>query len=158
MKLIDFKEDEQLNILRQCMGAEQLGSFELFDPDLHLSWQDRQLLAKQWLSINGNTLHTTDNLLYFKNSPVVAKIDDTFHFALCDDIKKRISNGLLPQADITTDTRLLTGAANCPYCLHAVGHEGFDVYRHRHQQYNDKILKDFQLSQYIFSKSSVFKA
>jgi hypothetical protein len=157
MRLVDFKQNEQLNHLRKLMGAEQLGSFELFDPDRHLSWENRQLLAKQWLPVNGNDLHSRENTLYFKNSPVVAQVDQVFHFALCDDIKKRITHGLLSNVAITTNVALLAGAANCTYCLHAVGYEGFDVYRHRHQQYNEKILKDFRLIQYIQSKSSVFK-
>lgn len=157
MKLVDFKQDEQLNQLRKKMGAQQLGTFELFDPERHLSWQDRQLLAKQWVQVNSNQLHTKDKALYFKNSPVVAQVENVFHFALCDDLKKKISHGLLSSVEITTKVSLLTGAANCPYCLHAVGYEGFDVYRHRHQQYNDNILKNFQLSQYVLSTSSVFK-
>lgn len=158
MKLIDFNQDEQFNYLRQLMGAEKLGSFELFDPQLHMSWQDRQLLSKQWLGINGNKLHSVNDSLFYKNSPVIAKVDHILHFALCDELKKNITNGLLTHADITTNTRLINSESNCPFCLHAVSYEGFDVYRHRHQQYNDKIIKDFQLSRYILSKSSVFKA
>ena len=86
---IDFNQDEQFNYLRQLMGAEKLGSFELFDPQLHMSWQDRQLLSKQWLGINGNKLHSVNDLLFYKNSPVIAKVDHILHFALCDELKKK---------------------------------------------------------------------
>lgn len=157
MKLLDFKMDADLNNLRDKMGAEHLGNFELFDPERHLSWQERQQLAKQWVEVKGNGLHGLDNILYFKNSAVVAQVDNTFHFALCDDLKKRITHGQLTYADITTFPRLLSQGSNCPYCLHAVSYEGFDVYRHRHQQYNDKILKAFNLTQYVQSKFQYYK-
>ncbi|MGR6873400.1 hypothetical protein ACU6U9_14080 [Pseudomonas sp. HK3] len=159
MNLFDFKNDESLNKLRELIGTEQLGTFELFDPKRHLSWQDRQLLAKQWVDVEGNILRSgDDNILYFKNSPVVVKVDDVFHFALCDDIKKRIGQGQLPNINATTCNDLMANATNCSYCLHAVSYEGFDAYRHRHQQYNEKILKSFNLNQFLVSKSAVFKA
>lgn len=159
MKLFDFTADEQLNKLRDLMGAEQFGRFELFDSNLHLSWQERQLLAKQWVIIESNIFHAgAENILYFKNSPVVIKIENTFHFALCDDVKKRISQGKMNGVDATTCTKLMNGASNCSYCLHAVSYEGYDAYRHRHQQYNDAIIKHFNLSEFITSKSPVFKS
>lgn len=158
MKLFDFTSDEKLNQLRQLMGAEQLGRFELFNPDLHLSWQERQLLAKQWVEIESNIFHTgAENLLYFKNSPVVIRLENTFHFSLCDDIKKRISQGKTTGVDATTCVALMDGASNCAYCLHAVSYEGYDAYRHRHQQYNENILKNFNLIRFITDKSPVFK-
>lgn len=150
MKLVDFTQDESLNRLRDRMGADQLGQFELFDPELHLSWQDKQNLAKDWIIINANRLHAGhEHALYFKNSPVVAKVGSELHFALCDDLKKQISQGLLADLPITTGQDKLSVAKTCPYCLHAVAYEGFDVYRHRHQEYNDKILKSFNLVKYL---------
>lgn len=158
MNLYDFTLDETLNVLRKKMGAEQLGRFELFNPDLHLSWENRQLLAKHWVDIEGNILRSgSENLLYFKNSPVIIKVDGLFHFALCDEIKNKISQGQLVRTEATTCISLLNGEQNCPYCLHAVSYEGFDAYRHRHQQYNEKIIKDFNLSRFITTKSSIFK-
>jgi hypothetical protein len=159
MNLADFTLDETLNHLRKKMGADKLGRFELFNPDLHLSWEQRQLLARQWVNIEGNILHTgTENLLYFKNSPVITKVDGVFHFALCDEIKKKITQGKLAKAEATTCIELLNNAQNCTYCLHAVSYQGFDAYRHRHQQYNEKILKDFNLIRFINAKASIFKS
>ena len=159
MNLVDFTLDEPLNLLREKMGAVQLGRFELFNPELHLSWEQRQLLAKQWVNIEGNILHAgAENLLYFKNSPVITKVDGIFHFALCDDIKKKISQGQLIKTEATTSIELLNNAQNCTYCLHAVSYEGYDAYRHRHQQYNEKILKDFNLIGFIKTKASIFKS
>lgn len=153
MKLMDFTQDDNLNQLRKIMGAEQLGQFELFDPELHLTWQDKQNLAKDWININANRLHAGyEKALFFKNSPVVAKVGTALHFALCDDLKKQISQGLLADVPVTTGTDKLNMAGTCPYCLHAISYEGFDVYRHRHQEYNAKILKGFNLIKYLQSR------
>jgi len=158
MKLLDFTESDVLNQLRASMGADQLGSFELFNPLKHLSWQEKQSLAKEWQTETGTALHAShDQSLYFKNSPVIAKEDRTVHFAYCDEIKKRISQGKMPQVNITTNTSLLNGEKPCEYCLHAMKYEGFDVYRHRHQQYNETVLKSFNLVRYFNEKYPEFK-
>lgn len=158
MKLIDFNEDDLLNQLRANMGANDLGTFELFNPLKHLSWQDRQVLAKEWMPVAGNTLHAShDQSLYFKNSPVVAKIEETLHFAHCDEIKKRLSHGKLHEANVTTQPELFKQGQPCVYCLHAMKYEGFDAYRHRHQQYNDNILKSFSLTKFFIDKHPEFK-
>ena len=38
MNLVDFKENESLDRLRNEMGMEGYGQFELFVPNRHLSW------------------------------------------------------------------------------------------------------------------------
>jgi len=158
MKLLDFNEDDVLNQLRANMGAEQLGTFELFNPLKHLSWQDRQSLAQDWLSVKGNALHpAADQVLYFKNSPVVAKSNDKLHFAYCDEIKKSIANGQLNEIDVTTKVELLSEKPPCEFCLHAMKYQGYDAYRHRHQQYNEGILKSFHLSRYFTDLHPEFK-
>lgn len=157
MKLLDFSESDVLNQLRTSMGADQLGSFELFNPLKHLSWQEKQLLAKDWQVETSTSLHANhDQSLFFKNSPVVAKQDEVAHFAYCDALKKCISQGKMPKINITTNTGLLHGEKPCEYCLHAMDHEGFDVYRHRHQQYNETVLKRFNLARYFTEKYPEF--
>lgn len=158
MKLLDFNEDDVLNQLRANMGAEQLGTFELFNPLKHLSWQDRQSLSQGWLQVNGSALHSgVDQSLYFKNSPVVAQFEERLHFAYCDAIKKAVSNGQLNDIQVTTKQSLLTEKPSCEYCLHAMQYQGYDAYRHRHQQYNEGILKGFHLGRYFTDLYPEFK-
>ncbi|GAA6135902.1 hypothetical protein NBRC116188_26920 [Oceaniserpentilla sp. 4NH20-0058] len=158
MKLLDFNEDDVLNQLRANMGAEHLGTFELFNPLKHLSWQDRQSLAKDWLSVNGSALHPgVDQSLYFKNSPVVALFQDTLHFAYCDEIKKSIFQGQLNDIQVTTKQQLLTQQPPCEYCLHAMKYQGYDAYRQRHQQYNEGVLKGFHLGRYFTDLNPEFR-
>lgn len=153
MKLIDFKQDKQLDRLRNKMGADDYGHFELFDPKRHLTWQERQTLHNGWVDVSSNVLHAyNDKTLAYKNSYVFAHNDDTAHFAMCDQLRKRISQGRLGSLAVTLDLNLLNDKKTCEYCLHAVSYEGFDVYRHRHQDYNDRILKNFNLLQYLKDK------
>ena len=153
MKLVDFKQSESLDRLRNEMGMEGYGQFELFDPNRHLSWQERQNLNSNWNDISSSALHAYgDKTLAYKNSHIFCLNDDKVHFALCDQIKKSIQQGKMTSASITLNATLLTDCTVCQYCLHAVDYQGFDVYRHRHQEYNANILKQFNLQTYITNK------
>ena len=153
MKLIDFKENEQFDRLRKSMGTEDYGHFELFDPKRHLTWQERQSLQSGWVDIISNGLHAYgDKTLAYKNTYVFAEHESTIHFALCDQLKKRMSQGRLSDVAVTLDAHLVKDKKPCEYCLHAVSYEGFDVYRHRHQEYNDRIIKKFDLFSYLKQK------
>lgn len=156
MKLIDFKQDNQLDRLRNKMGTDDYGHFELFDPKRHLTWQERQTLQLGWVNVESNSLHAyTDKTLAYKNSYIFAEMDETAHFALCDQLRKRISQGRLHDVSVTLDASQLKQKKVCEYCLHAISYEGFDVYRHRHQDYNDRILKEFDLFRYLQEKYSL---
>ena len=153
MKLIDFKQEGPFDSLRKTMGTDDYGHFELFDPKRHLTWQERQSLHSGWVSIASNGLHAySDSTLAYKNSYVFSVHEESAHFAMCDQLKKRISQGRLSDISVTLDAKLLQGKETCQYCLHAVSYEGFDVYRHRHQDYNERILKSFNLLNYLKDK------
>ncbi len=153
MKLMDFKQDEKFNQLRSKMGTDELGNFELFNPDIHLSWQERKVLSKEWIDISSGMLHGyMDQTLAYKNSHVFNITDDKFHFSLCDKLKKRMSQGRLVDTQVTLNQELLKGKGVCEYCLHAVSYQGFDAYRHRHQEYNQKIILNFKLVNYLSRK------
>ena len=153
MKLIDFKQDKKLNDLRHEIGAEDFGHFELFDPKRHLTWQERKSLTKDWVNINANGLHAqSDKTLAYKNSYILSLVGEQVHFAFCDVLKKKIHQGNLSNVDVSLKSELCQGKKVCEHCLHAIGYEGFDVYRHRHQEYNQKILQSFKLEQYLSEK------
>jgi len=153
MKLIDFKQDEKLNDLRHKMGSDDFGHFELFDPKRHLTWQERKSLTKDWVNISATLLHAySDKTLAYKNSHILSILEDDVHFAFCDVLKKKINQGSLSKIDVSLKSDLCTGKKVCEYCLHAISYEGFDVYRHRHQEYNKKILQSFKLEKYLAEK------
>ena len=153
MKLIDFKQVEPLDYLREKMGMEDYGKFELFDPNRHLSWQERQRLGLEWHEVSSASLHAySDKTLAYKNSHIFCLHNEEIHFALCDKIKKNMQQGKMPSVNVTLKSELLSGHNVCQYCLHAVSYQGFDVYRHRHQEYNENILKQFNLLNYISDK------
>lgn len=153
MKLTDFKQDASFNRLRMLMGSQEYGHFELFDPQRHLSWQERQFLAGHWLEVPTGVLHAyQDHTLAYKNSHVFSKTEQHFHFSLCDKLKNRISQGRLSAIEVTLSAELLAEKQVCEYCLHAVSYQGFDTYRRRHADYNQQIIKHFSFSQYLHQK------
>ncbi len=153
MKLLDFKQDEKMNALRLAIGNDGYGEFELFDPRRHLSWQERKLLIDSWKNVPTSILHAySDQTLAYKNSHVFAKTDEHFHFSLCDKLKKRISQGRLLEINITLNEGLIKTKSVCEYCLHAVSYQGFDAYRRRHEEYNQRIIKKFNIERYLLEK------
>lgn len=149
MKLIDFKQEGPFDALREKMGTTDYGSFELFDPARHITWQEKELFLKDWCVINGSNLHGRKDQLAYKNTHIYASHDNQIHFAYCDHIKKLVGQGRLPEVNATLKLELLKPLQVCEYCLHSVGYQGFDVYRHRHKEYNEKILEDFDLLDYL---------
>jgi hypothetical protein len=153
MKLIDFKQDQALNKLRSSMGTDNYGLFELFDPNKHLSWQERQNLHLGWQSVQSSFLRTQgDKTLGYKNTHIFCQHDENLHFAFCDQLKKHMQQGKLPSVNITLNEAAFNKQPVCHYCLHAIAYQGFDVYRQRHQEYNQNIIKNFDLTQYIKQK------
>lgn len=153
MKLIDFKQDQALNKLRSNMGTDNYGLFELFDPNRHLSWQERQNLHLGWQSVQSSFLRTQgDKTLGYKNTHIFCQHDEKLHFAFCDQLKKHMQQGKLPSVNVTLNEAAFKNQPVCHYCLHAISYQGFDVYRQRHQEYNQNIIKNFDLTQYIKQK------
>ncbi|WP_396588870.1 hypothetical protein [Bermanella sp. R86510] len=151
MELIDFKHLPILNTLRENMGAHKDGTFELFDPEKHASWQEKEQLKEAIKTVAGQFVRDRDQKLFYKNVPVIALLESRIHFAYCDLLKQLSSKGRLNNLEITQTYKLLHNPTTCEYCLHTIGFKGFDVYRHRHQDYNEKILKQFSLQQYLSS-------
>ncbi len=154
MKLFDFHEDETFNQQRLTMNHAELGEFELFDPVRHLTWQERQQIEENWVKVDSHLLHAnSDKTLAYKNSYVFARTDELYHFSFCDKLNNLLTKGQLVMIDVTLSQLRLQSLSVCEYCLHAVSYQGFDVYRHRHQAYNEKILKSFVLERYLAQKT-----
>lgn len=153
MELFDFHQHSKLNQLREKIGTEQFGHFELFDPVKHLNWQERKTLSEDWLRVSCQSLYgLPDQSLAFKNSHVLSKENGVFHFALCDRLKKYINVSTESELPVSLNSALMSGEKVCEFCLHAAQYQGFDVYRHRHKEYNEKISKGFNLSLYLKEK------
>ncbi|WP_430459854.1 hypothetical protein ACQUQU_11625 [Thalassolituus sp. LLYu03] len=88
MKLPDFLQDEAFNRLRQTMKAEQLGSFELFDPEKQLTYAEREALEDGVLQVSGAALRVLkDKTLAFKNTRVWLKDQADYHLAYCAKVQ-----------------------------------------------------------------------
>ncbi|EAT11537.1 hypothetical protein HF888_12545 [Bermanella marisrubri] len=149
MELIDFKKYELLNRLREKMGASEFGHYELFDPDRHASWQEKQGLNQGMLQADAHYLKEQQNQLLYKNLKVVALDSQTVHFSYCDHLKKLSTKGQLSSISITSSADQINNHSACQYCLHKLDYKGFDVYRQRHQAHNEKVLKEFSLFDYL---------
>lgn len=149
MELIDFKEDEILNRLREKIGTNEFGHFELFDPDRHASWQEKQKLMQSLFQADGQHLKEAQSQLLYKNVKVIALYDHVFHFSYCDLLKKVSGKGQLSKIHVTASQKNLSGQGPCQYCLHNLDYQGFDVYRHRHQAHNEKVLKEFDVAAFL---------
>lgn len=153
MKLIDFTQNQEFNDLRHKIGTDDLGRFELFDPKKHLTWQEKKSLSENWVNVSVALLHAqSDKTLAYKNSYILSVVGDEVHFAYCDALKNKISKGSVNSIDVSLNWELFKGKSVCSYCLHAISYEGFDVYRHRHQEYNQKIVQSFKLDNYLTHK------
>ena len=91
MQFPDFLEFEPFNQLRAQMGAEALGEFEFFDPQKHISAEEKQQLLRGLEITSAQVLKLIDNTLAYKNSRVLvslwepANLEDWFyHLAACE--------------------------------------------------------------------------
>ncbi len=95
MELLDFTEFEPFNSLREKIGTDQLGYFELFDPAVHLTGSERSGLETSGLLRPFPAIKILpDNTLAIKTSRVLIYNPDeswyrarreypTFHVAKC---------------------------------------------------------------------------
>jgi hypothetical protein len=176
MELADFTEFEAFNELREKMGTDKLGYFELFDPVVHLTGEERSELASDGRLLNLDAVKVLpDKTLAIKNSRVLIYNPDenwyrsrreypTYHLAHCaviEEIKKE-----LPEQEFIATTRLAddykllkirpSGDVNvvehgfvvCKQCLHTLRYKDYDEYRNRRRGYSQKVLSEFSLTEF----------
>ncbi len=173
MELLDFTEFEAFNRLREKMGTDRLGYFELFDPAIHLTGQERSQLESPGLLMKSESVKVLpDKTLAIKNSRVLAYVPSenwfrdrreypAYHVAMCTELEELKREH--PEQEVMVTTRLSDdyelvklrpggelsmvnhGFVVCKNCLHALRYKDFDLYRNRKRGYSQKVLGDFNL-------------
>jgi len=173
MELLDFTEFEAFNRLREKMGTDRLGYFELFDPVIHLTGQERSQLESPGLLMKPESVKVLpDKTLAIKNSRVLAYVPSenwfrdrreypAYHVAMCTELEELKREH--PEQEVMVTTRLSDdyelvklrpggelsmvnhGFVVCKNCLHALRYKDFDLYRNRKRGYSQKVLGDFNL-------------
>lgn len=177
MELSDFTEFKPFNDLREKIGTDKLGYFELFDPLIHLTGSERSELESVGLLRKIDAIRVLpDKTLAIKNSRVIAYNPDenwyrahreypSYHVAYCSQLEETSSQQ--PQQDwlvtskISDDYNLLkirpSGEVNllphgfvvCKHCLHRLRYRDFDEFRNRRRGYSQKVLSEFNLTDFF---------
>lgn len=149
MKLKSLDNFPGLTELREKMGANELGEFELFDPQRHITYSEREALNLGELDLQSQQLRILkDKTLAFKNTRVwltwPQEINPIFHLAACEGLQKhRHKKGqlqagcLLPEGDLPV----------CIDCLQLLKYQGLDARRGRRLD-NESIQQSFNLSEF----------
>lgn len=145
MQLPDFSEFAPFNELREKMGTDKLGYFELFDPKYHLTGDERSDLDRRGLSISmGQLHHLLDFTLVYKNSRVFIEDRTCYHVAFCSDL-----NISLNQVRIgTSDKALSKPLPVCQACLQKLHYKGYDKMKARKEAYSRQVLEKFSLESF----------
>lgn len=141
MNLFDFSGFEPFNRMRQSMGTDALGHFELFDPNLHLTGDERSVLARRGMTVNRRQLgRLLDHCLCFKNSRVILVQDSVLHLADCPALPTTA------QVSIGTSMRPFdTATTVCRDCLQQLTYQGYDEQKARKDRYNASVADRFSL-------------
>ena len=176
MELLDFTEFKPFNELREKMGTDRLGYFELFDPEIHLTGEERSQLAGSGKLLPLQDIKVLpDNTLAIKNSRVLAYIPSenwfrdrreypTYHLARCSELdeisREHPEQEFLATTKIAEDYDLMKlraegelsvvahGFVVCKHCLHKLRYKNFDEFRNRKRGYSQKVLNDFSLKEF----------
>lgn len=141
MELYDFLEFEPFNQMREQMGTDQLGQFELFDPERHLTGEERSVLARQGLELPRSLLgRLLDHCLCYKNSRVAIVEDGVLHLSHCDQFPDR------DRYRAGTSARAFESSpVVCAACLQMLNYKGYDRHKARKEYYNRQVVERFSL-------------
>lgn len=154
MKLPDFLEFEPFNTLRERMGAEKLGYFEVFDPKQHLTGEERAELRTRGVAVQRSQVqYLGDHTLAYKNSRIGLVHEETLHVTRChllDDFQSGqvVSSGaaIASRSDAATSTQAVMA---CRHCLHQMRFAGIDLGKERKLHHNERMIKQFTLRQFF---------
>ena len=158
MKLPDFSAFEPFLKLRKKMGADKLGHFEFFDPQAHLTVDERNQLESGFLSQLQSVRVLTDFTLAYKNSRVAVALPTPrqpeewlYHLAACNGFAALAhSDGQRQVILSTTQPQAEMGSYRvCGECLQRLRYQGFDGMRNRHRQYSLRVQEEFDLSEFF---------
>jgi hypothetical protein len=144
MEIKSFDDFEPFNKLRKKMGAEELGSFELFDPQKQITYSERELLELGEFEIPSTGLRILkDKTIAFKNTRLwlTWPQHDLFHLAACDQVQKRRHQ----KSSFMAGLHQSTGHSVCLNCLQLLKFDGLDARRSRRLDLAETIQKEFKL-------------
>ena len=177
MELQDFTEFEAFNELREKMGTDRLGYFELFDPAIHLTGEERSQLENTGLLLPLDKVKVLpDRTLAIKNSRVLIYIPSenwfrdkreypTYHLARCSELEEMQTEHPAQEFLVTTkiaedydlmklrqegDVSVVShGFVVCKHCLHTLRYKNYDEFRNRKRGYSQKVLSEFNLKEFF---------
>lgn len=145
MKLPDFLQDPQMNALRQKMCANELGDFQLFDPQKQLTYSEREALEEGRLQPASNDLRILkDKTLAYKNSRLWLTHDGSYHLAYCPQVQSLRHHHQL----IFCGTENNSEDELCLECLAILKYQGLDSRRIRRNEYMEQIQEEFNLADF----------
>jgi hypothetical protein len=147
MQINDFYDFEPFNTLRKKMGAEVLGSFELFDPEKKITFSERELLEIGGFDVPSNRLRILkDKTFAFKNTRLWLSWPEhgSYHLAGCDSVQKRRHK----KANFIAGLHQPTDKIVCLDCLKSLKFNGLDARRSRRLDLAETIQKEFQLTEF----------
>jgi len=176
VKLPDFRDFQSFNELREKIGTEEFGYFELFDPAVHLTGAERSVLENPGMLLKADGLRVLpDKTLAIKNSRVLVYVPDeiwyrnhreypTYHLAWCSQLEAQLVEHPVLEYLVTTkisdDYKLLKirnsgevslsehGLVVCKHCLHTLRYRDYDEFRNRRRGYSQKVLNEFSLKSF----------
>ncbi|MFQ3231669.1 MAG: hypothetical protein ACI9DO_003059, partial [Reinekea sp.] len=119
IELQDFTKFEPFNALREKMQATELGFFEIFNPQFHLTGNERSDLERIGVSLpRALLMHLLDFTLVYKNSRVIVMQDNRFHVAYCSEFPV--------QTDYLVSTNFIGSSELrvCEHCLTRLHYKG----------------------------------
>lgn len=177
MKLPDFTEFAPFNEMRKKVGTSELGYFELFDPNIHLTGSERSELQNHGVLRPVQLLKVLpDRTLAQKNSRVIAYIPNenwyrvrreypTYHVAFCEQLDalrlQQDAVELLVTTRVAEDYDLIKiraggevavqahGFVVCKHCLQRLRYKNYDEFRNRRRAYSQKVLSEFSLKEFF---------
>lgn len=147
MKIKGFEDFEPFIQLRKTMGAEKLGSFELFDPQRQITYSERELLEQGTFNIESGRLKILkDKTIAFKNTRLWLNWSDEecFHLAACEHVQKRRHL----KADFMAGLNQPNNKTVCLECLQLLKFDGLDARRSRRLDLAETIQKEFKLADF----------
>lgn len=162
MKLPDFNQFEPVLDLRRQMAATKAGHFELFDPDKHLTGEERSRLENRGVAVTLDALRILpDMTLAIKNGRVVVFEKEKsagkrafFHLALCPELESLSDNTLIATTCQSSPFPVLADKKRrslsvCPECLELLGYKGFSLNRNRRIRYSEQLMRHFELADFF---------
>ena len=147
MHIKPFDDFEPFNKLRKEMGAEKLGSFELFDPEKQITYSERELLELGSFNVPSNRLRILkDKTIAFKNTRLWLSWPEhtNYHLAACDLIQKRRHK----KSDFIAGLNQPSENPVCLECLQLLKYQGFDARRSRRLDLAETLQKEFKLTEF----------